>query len=404
MTTTINVLYREEDTKSPYQLKQIYFFLTQSCNLRCRHCWIAPEFCRDGQSLGSLDLKIFSAILDQAKPLGLCGVKLSGGEPLLHPRIREVIEQVRNHDLTLAVETNGILCTRELAQAINMCRDASVSVSLDGADAKTHEWMRGVKGCFEAAIQGARNLAEEGINTQVIMSVVRRNKDQLQDVVRLAETLGASSVKFNVVQPMARGDRMRSVGETLAIEELVELGRWVEENLSRSAGVHVSFGFPPAFRTLNGMFGPHGDGCGQCGILNILGVLADGSYALCGVGQIVPELVFGHASRQSLAHVWNTSTVLQELREGLPSCLRGICGDCLMNSVCLGGCVAQNFYSAKDLWAPFWFCEQAAKEGLFPEPRIRKVPSPGSNLGQKRRSKNERLSSRIRKTPDNPSG
>ena len=115
------------------------------------------------------------------------------------------------------------------------------------------------------------------------------------------------------------------------------------------------------------MFGDTGDGCGQCGIFGILGVLGDGSYALCGIGETVPDLVFGHAARDRLEDVWNGNPVLQELREGLPSRLQGICGECLMKRVCLGNCVAQNFYRSKSLWAPNWYCEEAAKRGSFPE-------------------------------------
>ena len=105
-------------------------------------------------------------------------------------------------------------------------------MSLDGSDAATHEWMRGVEGCFDAAIRGIKNLVDAGLRPQVIMSLLRRNKDQMEGVVRLAESLGAGSVKFNMVQPTARGERLHEAGETLSLEELVQLGQWVETDLS----------------------------------------------------------------------------------------------------------------------------------------------------------------------------
>ena len=57
-------------------------------------------------------------------------------------------------------------------------------------------------------------------------------------------------------------------------------------------------------------------------------------------------------------------------REGLPEKLEGICGECLMKAKCVGSCIAQNYYSSKNLWAPYWYCEQARKRGLFPETRV----------------------------------
>jgi MoaA/NifB/PqqE/SkfB family radical SAM enzyme len=64
-----------------------------------------------------------------------------------------------------------------------------VSVSLDGSDAETHEWVRGVEGCFEAALQGIRNLVAAGIRPQLIMSLMRKNVGQIEPLVRMAESL-----------------------------------------------------------------------------------------------------------------------------------------------------------------------------------------------------------------------
>ena len=353
-----------------YPLNQIYFYLTEGCNLRCRHCWIAPKYQSEGNSYPALDLDLFKSIIEQGKSLGLTGVKLTGGEPLLHPHINEILEYIHTEDLRMTLETNGVLCKPEVAERMAACKDPFVSVSLDGADAETHEWVRGVPGCFDEAMEGIRNLVEARIRPQVIMTIMRHNKNQMEPVVRLAESVGAGSVKFNIVQPTARGERMHESGETLSIEELVDLGRWVETTLSDSSPLPLHFSHPMAFRPLGKMFGTNGDGCGVCGILSILGVLADGSYALCGIGETVSDLVFGHAGIDLLEHVWTNTPVLQMIREELPHRLEGICGDCLMKERCIGSCLAQNYYRNKSLWEPFWFCEEAHNRGLFPETRV----------------------------------
>lgn len=352
-------------------LNQIYFYLTEGCNLRCRHCWIAPKHQGEGGTHPALDFELFRSIIEQAKPLGLSGVKLTGGEPLLHPQFPEILEVIRTEALGLTVETNGVLCTPEMAAKMAACENPFVSVSLDGADPETHEWVRGIPGCFDAALEGVRNLVEAGFRPQIIMAIMRRNVDQMEAVVRLAEGLGAGSVKFNIVQPTARGEKVHQAGEALRIEELVDLGRWVETTLSAATPLRLVYSHPMAFRPLGKMFGSNGDGCGLCGILGIVGVLANGAYAMCGIGESVPDLVYGHAATDRLEDIWNNTPVLLELREGLPQRFEGICGECLMKGICLGSCVAQNYYRSKNLWAPFWYCEQAYHQGLFPELRIR---------------------------------
>ena len=360
----------KEQENHKYPLNQLYFYLTEGCNLRCRHCWIAPKYQSGGNSYPALDLNLFKSIIEQAKPLGLTGVKLTGGEPLLHPHINEILEYIQTEDLRLIVETNGVLCTAELAEKMTACKDPFVSVSLDGADSGTHEWVRGVEGCFDEAIDGLRNLVSAGLRPQVIMTIMHHNKEQMEQVVRVAENLGAGSVKFNILQPTARGEKMHFTGEALDIEELVDLGRWVENTLSAATDLNLYYDHPMAFRPLGKVFGKNGDGCGTCGILSILGVLANGSYALCGIGEAVSDLVFGHAGIDILENVWTNTSALQKIREELPHRLKGICGHCLMKEICLGSCLAQNYYRSHSLWKPFWFCEEAHNRGLFPETRI----------------------------------
>jgi SynChlorMet cassette radical SAM/SPASM protein ScmF len=364
-----------ESAKRAFPLNQIYFYLTEGCNLACRHCWIDPKFQAKGRKgkgpdALSLEFDLFTSIIAQAKPLGLTAVKLTGGEPLLHPDIRRILEHLREQDLGVTVETNGVLCTKEIAKDIASCKNPFVSVSLDGVDAATHEWVRGVAGSFRAAVRGVKNLVAAGIHPQIIMTIMRRNQDQMKAMVLMSQDLGAGSVKFNIVQPTARGKRMYEKGETLTMPDIVATGQWVEEILAPAARIRVYYSHPPVFRPMGRIFGNEADGCGACGILGILGVLGNGSYALCGIGETVPELVFGHAAKDRLEDIWKDSPILRELREGMPMRLEGICGQCIMKGLCLGSCVAQNFYRSRNLWAGYWFCEEAREQGLFPESRL----------------------------------
>jgi SynChlorMet cassette radical SAM/SPASM protein ScmF len=333
MTTVQNKKPREVERRIAPLLNQIYFYLTDGCNLACRHCWLAPKFDHDGTRHPTLQMELFETAIREAKVLGLNRVKLTGGEPLLHPEPRRFI-----------------------------------SVSMDGADAATHDWVRGVEGSFEKAQQAVRNLVAVDTPPQIIMSVMRCNADQLEAMVRLAERMGASSVKFNLLQPTGRGEIVHEGTDGLVVAEFIKLGRYVDTELSRSTKLRLVFDYPIAFRPLSQI--ASGNGNGVCGILGILGVMANGQYALCGIGKHLPELVFGVVGRDPLEKVWQENGVLNALREGLPRQLGGICRACLMKSRCLGSCIAQNYYRTGSLWASFWFCKQAEEAGLFPATRL----------------------------------
>ena len=175
-------------------------------------------------------------------------------------------------------------------------------------------------------------------------------------------------MKFNVIQPTARGEQLHEAGAVLGIAELIALGRRVEGELARTTPLRLYFDYPMAFRPLSRLAG--GGGCGRCAINGILGVLPGGQYALCGIGEDLPAMVFGRAGQDRLADVWREHPTLRAIRDGLPSRLSGVCGRCLMKATCLGSCVAQNYYRRGDLFAPFWFCELAEQEGLFPPSRL----------------------------------
>jgi SynChlorMet cassette radical SAM/SPASM protein ScmF len=363
----------ENYNERAYPLHEIYFYLTDDCNLACRHCWIEPRYGQDGKTHSIIPIKLMESIIGQAKQLGLRSAKLTGGEPLLHPQMQEIIELMRKEDIEFHMETNGILCTKEMANDIAKTKNPSISVSIDGSNAKTHEWIRGVPGCFDAALNGLRNLADAGLKPQVIMTLMRKNAEQIEELVRLVEGIGAGSIKFNLLQPSGRGESMHKGDEVLTVQELTSIGAWVENKLVPSTELRIIFDHPMAFSPLGRLFRDGQNGCSRCGICSILGVLADGSYALCGIGKAVPEMIFGHAANDRLEDVWKGSKILRSLRSGLPDNLKGVCGECMMKNICLGKCIAQNYYSSKDLWAPYWYCEDARKAGIFPQNRLAKI-------------------------------
>jgi SynChlorMet cassette radical SAM/SPASM protein ScmF len=348
-------------------LRMLYFYLTGDCNMACRHCWIAPDFLNADTSDQALPLDLFKKIVREAKEIGLTSVKLTGGEPTIHPDIIPILRFIRDEGLGLSMESNGVAMTPHIADLIKSCKSHFISISIDGLK-QNHEWMRGVPGSFERASQGVRTLVETGIRPQVIMAVAGRNRDEIADLARYARDLGASSVKYNFVTPTVRGEAMEREGATVPVQEQITLATWIQKELRQEIGIPLMTNLPMAFMPLSSLFGSGGN-CGKCAIFTILGVLHDGTYALCGIGKNLPELCFGHAGTDRIRDIWENAEALAEIRDRLPRELKGICSRCLMKNVCLGQCVANNYYAYHDLLAGHRFCEEAAGAGMFPGTR-----------------------------------
>lgn len=358
-------------------LRAFYLYLTGGCNLMCRHCWITPRFVNnrpDPQEC--IDPELLFAVVREAKTLGLVSAKLTGGEPLLHPRFRDIVAGLTALDIGMNMETNGTLLTPGLAQWLkNDTKVGFISVSLDDDDAASHDDFRGISGSFAAAVRGLDYLALAGYgNTQVIMSLHKGNMDKIEGVVALAAAHGAASVKFNPVIGNGRGRQMALRRETLDIPELLEIEQYIYGKLKERAAIkRLILDLPPAIRSFRVLM-ETGGVTGDCGVEGILGILGSGEIAMCGIGQTVPSLVYGRLG-DSIADIWLNHPRLLKLRQelGNRSHYPGICGDCILARSCRTGCVAANYREGTDMVWPGKQCEEAAAQGLFPASRRREA-------------------------------
>ncbi len=72
-------------------LTALYIYVSGSCNLPCRHCWITPQFSPNGLNGTFVKLEHVEKAIREAKTVGLSQVKLTGGEPTLHPQLEAAL-------------------------------------------------------------------------------------------------------------------------------------------------------------------------------------------------------------------------------------------------------------------------------------------------------------------------
>ncbi|MBN2465608.1 radical SAM protein [candidate division WOR-3 bacterium] len=366
-------------------LRAFYLYMSNTCNLRCRHCWITPRFGDGKETLGDfVDPGVLRQAVVEAKQLGLCSVKLTGGEPMLHPRFMDIADMLTAEGMSMDMETNGTLMTAEKARHLKEKTNVTfISVSLDAPDARSHDSFRGVPGAFDAAVRGLDCLVNAGYrNCQVIMSVHRGNRHQVEEVVALAAAHGANSVKFNPVTRTGRGAAMEESGEVMDFDEHLAFARYVSTELRPKARVGVILNMPPALSLMRDLLRTRGR-TGDCGVLRILGVLGNGDIALCGIGRTVPELVYGKLGRDSIRDIWFSNPTILRLRQALTDvdALPSPCARCLFVRTCRTGCVANNYTESGSLIAPTWLCAEAERRGVFPSKRAQRKISGGEGKG-----------------------
>ena len=147
-------------------LSTVYLYLTNHCNLNCRHCWINPAYTNHNKQKG-MELKLLVDILEQCRELGMRSLKITGGEPLLYDSLMNFLEYLKLKknawNLFLNLETNGTMLDKKIAKALKESGIKYVSVSIDGDNPDTHDRIRGMKGSFQKAWRAVKDIVEESL-------------------------------------------------------------------------------------------------------------------------------------------------------------------------------------------------------------------------------------------------
>lgn len=177
--------------------------LLRRCNLSCRHCY-ANSF--DKEFEGELDLKKCLDTVSAIKRAKSPAVILSGGEPLLHPHIFEIAREVKRQGFYLALSSNGILLTEEVALKLKEIDFNYVGVSLDGVG-EVHDHIRGKKGAFEESLEGVRNGVKHGLKMGLRTTLTNTNYHQIDEMLKICLENGVSKFYLSHLNYGGRGNK-----------------------------------------------------------------------------------------------------------------------------------------------------------------------------------------------------
>jgi len=178
-------------------IARITFEVTSRCNLACKHCM------RDRSIESDLDFELVRKILEELKPYGIDKVGLTGGEPLIHPQFKEIVEHAIKLGNKVSFVTNGLKLPEFadwLAQPHIKNNIERICLSIDGATEETNDAIRG-KGSFKKAMKAALACSARGLPFVLKFTINSLNHKELESVVLLAGKLGASQLHLSHLHP-----------------------------------------------------------------------------------------------------------------------------------------------------------------------------------------------------------
>jgi len=300
----------------------IQWHMTNSCNLRCSHCY-QDDFTTDND-LDWLDLKKVSdhiLMALQGWTRKAC-IHLTGGEPLLKPELFPLLDYLNQQPRVeeLGIITNGLLLDREMVMKLQAFgKLKKIKISLDGGDAETNDSIRPV-GTFQKVMKNLP-LVNEGGRFEVILmfTVMKRNYKNLPALIRLGQDLRVGGVIIERFIPWGRGKAIQ--GEVLERDHWRELVEGLYDFFSvepEEAGTRPYQAFQVAFQGA------------EPELMGASCVLGEDGVCIMPEGIVFPCRRFpfpiGNLLEDSLKTVWERSEILPRVRDRQN--LKGKCGSC----------------------------------------------------------------------------
>ena len=342
----------------------VFYEVTQACDLVCQHCRACAQTTADPAELSTSEsLWLIDQLTEFPTPPMLV---LTGGDPLKRNDIFVLIKHATKSGLDVSITPSATpLVTRK---AIERLRDAGISrmaISIDGADAETHDTMRGVAGSFDRSLEILTTAQAVGIPTQVNTTLSPRNVDQIERMSTLFGELGIVMWSIFFLVPVGRARHLPRLSAdeceaafariwreaqrspfAIKTTEAPHYRRYViQHQLTKSHDASAPTGFVPM------------------GVNDGKGIMFVSHSGLVHPSGFLPILC-GVFPRDHVARMYQDSPIFRALRDS--SRLEGKCHDCEFRHIC-GGSRARAYAVTGNLLSEEPDCSYQPRQTAYSE-------------------------------------
>jgi pyrroloquinoline quinone biosynthesis protein E len=302
--------------------------LTYRCPLGCPYCSNPTSLRHDGAELTTDE---WQRVIDEAAELGVLHVHFSGGEPLLHPGLVELVATARAAGLYTNLLTSGIPFTRTAAESLRAAGLDHVQLSLQSDEAPLADTIAGRRSHADK-LAAARLIRELGWPLTLNVVLHRANVARIPQLVALAEELDADRLELANVQFYGWAHRNRDA-LLPSIAELREAAACVAEARTRLRGrLRIDYVLPDA---LADRPKPCMEGWGR----RYLTVNPQGDVLPCPTASCIESLRFDNVRQHSLGWIWRESPAFNHFRG--TAWMPEPCRSCDWRHTDFGGCRCQ---------------------------------------------------------------
>ncbi len=335
----------------------VYWEMTQACGLACRHCRAEAMLQKHPRELNYTES---CALLQQIRAFGdpLPHLILTGGDPLRRPDLYELIDEAVSLGIEVSITPAATQnLTREVIETLRAHRIQSLGLSLDGSNARSHEAVRGVPGCFDWTMNAARYAAELDMPIQVNTLVAAETADDLPAIFDLLLTQRVMRWSLFFLIGVGRGRML----EPVSPERGEDIMRW-SLNLARAAPFAMKTTEAPSYRriALEEMRAHNmpPEAIRSSSVYRGFGIRdGNGIVFVSNTGDICPAgflpLALGNVRDNPLPEMYRDEPTFRALHDA--NTFKGKCGECEYRVIC-GGSRARAFAATGDPLESDPFC------------------------------------------------
>ncbi len=304
--------------------------LTRRCRQGCPHCYAAST--PEGEHMPFAEL---CRVLDELAQAGVCQLALGGGEPLLHPRIVEILERIRALGMIPNLTTTGDGLDERVLEACARCCGA-VALSLEGVGDDFARRRRAGFACFEQSLAALRR---HGVRVVFQVTLGVENLPRLPSIVEYCLSVpDLYGVIFLAYKAVGRGVRFDSPLAALPPRELYP--RLRDAFLRLSAHTRVGYdccltpGIAGIDEELDTIERNLLEGCSAA--RTSVGISTDLAVVPC---TFLPDQPLGSLAERSFLEIWRGPEA-EAFRARLDARAErdAECRGCPSQASCLGGC------------------------------------------------------------------
>lgn len=214
------LISEKRDDLDFFPLRSLHIELTMKCNERCIHCYLPNQV---KNAALALSLSQFCNIIDQFVAMNGQVVTLSGGEPLMNPDFKAMLQYCKYKGLRVNLFSNLTLMTDEIIEMLKGMDVGIVQVSIYSLTPAVHDRITKQTGSLTKSMVAIEHLLAAGIHVAIACPVMKQNKDSVPDLMVYAKSKGINMRANSLIIPKTDGDDSFSRNNCLNRAETKEM-------------------------------------------------------------------------------------------------------------------------------------------------------------------------------------